>query len=159
MTPPPPLLGWFVNHSYFLNFSYWEWYRYHNQKPEEIYWQKLKDFYNEKGEAWQVHQEELRAFIEYANKNKVVLLPILFPNLMSISTSKPIISQVFYFFQHLGIKSIDLSSTFSRCSPMDLIVNNMDAHPNELVNSQVAEILYDEVMNILSGTTPQEGEK
>lgn len=147
VTPPSPLVGGLIKHSYFLNFFYWEWYRYYNRQPEEVYWQRLRNLYGE-GEAWRVHQEELRALVEYAKKNQVVLLPIIFPNLISMLPSKPIVNKVQLFFQSLDVKTIDLSSAFSRCSPADLIVNNMDAHPNELVNAQVAEILYEEINTI-----------
>jgi len=145
--PPPAWLDWLIRRSYFLNFVYWEGYRYKNREPEDIYWQRLRYFYGE-SDAWRVHQEELTALVEYTKKNQIVLLPIIFPNLISIESSKPIVDKVFHLFQNLGVRSLDLTPYFAQRFPAELVVNRVDAHPNEAVNAQVAEILFKELNNV-----------
>ncbi len=143
--PPPAAFAWLIQHSYFLNFFYWEWYRYHNRSPEDIYWQRLRYFYAE-GDAWQIHQKELQTLVNYTRDQKISLLPILFPNLISIDLSQPLLKKVSDFFQSVGINALDLTPYFVNRPPMDLVVSRVDAHPNERVNAQVAEILF-EIVN------------
>jgi hypothetical protein len=139
--PPLATFAWLIQHSYFLNFFYWEWYRYHNRSPEDIYWQRLRYFYDE-GDAWRIHQEELQTLVDYTRNHQILLLPILFPNLISINLSEPILSKISNFFQTLGISAMDLTPHFANRPPMELVVSRVDAHPNERVNAQVAEILF-----------------
>lgn len=145
VTPPPSYLGFFVQHSYLLNFSYWEWYRYHNRQPEAIYWKKLRYFY-EDSDAWRVHQAELQAIVDYAQKNAIVLIPIIFPNLVSIELSMPITTRIANLFQSLGIEPIDLTATFRQQTASDLVVSRVDAHPNERVHAQVAGALLSRII-------------
>ncbi len=142
--PPNNLFGWLIKHSYLANFYYWEWYRYHNRQPEDIYWQRLRYFYGD-GEAWQVHQQELRTLVNYTRQHNIKLLPIIFPNLISLELSRPIIDKVSTLFQTLGVPALDLSPYFQHHSPAELVVNKTDAHPNEQVNAAVAEMVFAEI--------------
>lgn len=144
VTLPPPYLATLVQHSYFLNFAYWEWYRYRNRQPEAVYWKKLRYFY-ENSDAWRVHQEELQAIVDYARQQQIVLLPIIFPNLVSIDLSVPITAKVEHFFESAGVKPLNLTPIFQQYTPADLVVSRIDAHPNARVHAQVADILFDKV--------------
>ncbi len=141
---PSPNINWLVNHSYFLNFYYWQWYRYQNQQPEDVYWKKLRSFYAD-DEIWSLHQQELKSIVDYSQQNNIQLFVILFPNLVSIEPSQPIIKQVQYYFHQLGVEALDLTPKFMNRQPNDLIVNRMDAHPNEQVNAEVGDILFQEM--------------
>ena len=144
ITPPPSSIRWLVNHSYFANFYYWQWYRYQNQQPEDVYWRKLRSFY-ENDEIWALHQQELKSIVDYTQQNNVVLFVIMFPNLISVEPSQPIIQRVHDYLETLGVDTLDLTSLFVHKKPDELIVNRMDAHPNEQVNLEVADVLFQEM--------------
>jgi len=146
---PPAILAPLVRHSYFFNFFYWQWYRYHNQQPESIYWQRLQYFYHHDA-VWSIHQQQLQALVEYTQQRGQLLLPILFPNLVAIESSQPIIARVKRTLKQFGIEALDLTPYFSQRPADELIVSPIDAHPNEQVHAEVATIVFEALQQRLA---------
>lgn len=141
---PSNLFKPLIENSYCVNFFYWRSYRHFQQKPESVYWQRLQAFYKDK-EIWQVHRQELEAVVNYARQNSILLIPVVFPNLVTLEQSEPITTQVLTLFQTLGTQPIDISPYLRGRVATELVVNNLDAHPNEQVNAEVAEILFERI--------------
>ncbi|EIJ43094.1 hypothetical protein BegalDRAFT_2239 [Beggiatoa alba B18LD] len=141
LQPVPSYLQGIVNQSYLANYFYWQWYRSHNNQPESIYWEKMQGYYTNPV-TWGIHQQELKSIIDYAKAHQITLIPILFPNLVSLEKSKPILDKVAVFFQEQGTTPINLTTLFAGKTPAELVVNQVDAHPNEWVNQQVSEIVF-----------------
>ena len=141
LQPIPSSLQWLVKNSYFANYFYWQWYRANHSQPESVYWDKMQGYYTNPV-TWNIHQQELKNIIDYAKNNHITLIPLLFPNLVSLEKSKPIITKVSGFLQEQGTNPINLTSVFEGKTPAELVVNQVDAHPNEWVNQQVSEIVF-----------------
>ncbi len=145
--PSQPVLNWLIGNSHFLNYFYWQWYRYHNQQPEDRYWQYLRQFYAT-GPAWELHKQELTQLAKYTQQTQIQLLPILFPNLVAIDSSQPILQQITQLFNELQLTPLNLTPLFINHSPATLIVNATDAHPNEQVHQWVADELFKQLATL-----------
>ncbi|ALG66707.2 SGNH/GDSL hydrolase family protein [Beggiatoa leptomitoformis] len=136
----PTYLQGLVDNSYLANYFYWQWYRSHYSEPESIYWTRMQSYYAD-SEVWALHQQELKNIVDYAKQHQIILIPVLFPNLISLDNSQPILQKVASWLTTLGTQPIDLSYLFKGKTPRELVVNQVDAHPNEWVNQQVSEVL------------------
>lgn len=149
ITSPPILLQPIVEKSYFANFFYWRWYRRYHQEPESVYWKKLQYFY-EHEEIWRIHEQELTSIINYATKQNIPIIPLVFPNLIALEQSKPITTKVLKLFQTLGTQPIDMTPLLNAQPTAELVVNTMDAHPNEKVHAEVAHLLFTRINNLIN---------
>lgn len=149
LTLPPKLLQPIVEKSYFANFFYWRWYRQSQQGPESIYWQKLQYFYDHE-KIWSLHEQELTAVVNFAVEHDILLIPLVFPNLIALEQSKPITTKVIKLFQALDTQPIDMTPLLSAQPASELVVNPMDAHPNEKVHTEVAQVLSIQINNLIN---------
>ncbi len=67
---------------------------------------------------------------------------IVWPNMRDVVGGKDIKNKVSCYLANKGIVVIDLAKHYKNKDSNDLTVNSMDAHPNEMVNAEVAQLLY-----------------
>jgi len=136
---PNKLISLFIDRFYLLNWVYWRVYRGHLVTDE--YWNYLTRSYNN-DEAWSAHIEELDALVNYAKSNNARIAFVIWPYLRNVSESKDITSKVSGHLAEKGVILLDLSRRYEKRDPNELVVNAMDAHPNEIVHAEVSDLLH-----------------
>lgn len=142
--PHNRVLSYITDHSYTLNFAYWRLYRFYNKDLGEKYWSYLENSYSNQ-KIWEAHETELFKIMEYARKRDIDLAVVVFPNLMNVKASASLTSKVAGFFQKHHVRVLNLEPLIRDRDPVSLVVNRLDAHPNEALNREVAELLTREI--------------
>lgn len=142
--PQNPALLYIVENSYSLNFAYWRLYRFRNKDIGDKYWRSLKQSYSSE-DVWGAHQSQLKQIVEFTRNQGIELTVLVFPNLTAVKDSAPITSKVTAFFQSLNVRVLNLEPLLEGRDPTTLVVNGLDAHPNETLNQEVAELLTREL--------------
>ncbi len=149
----PP--DWFlpvVRNSHAINFLYWRLIRLGPQEWATIYWDDwLKKIATDSEILWRQQQELLR-LVEGAASEQIPLFVVVFPNLAAVEESEFITQPVIDLFEERNIPVFDVSTILIGRDPSDTMVNSVDSHPNEAINQEVAEKLYE---MILACDTPQ----
>jgi hypothetical protein len=139
---PPAWLAPLVQNSHALNFLYWRLVRLGPQTWAEVYWNDwLLKISADPDIRWR-HRQELITIIEGAASEQIPLFVLVFPNLSAVSESQPLLQPVIDLFQEHNIPVLDVSTLLTGRDPAQTTVNAVDAHPNEAVNLEVAEQLY-----------------
>jgi hypothetical protein len=139
---PPVWLLPLVQNSYAINFLYWRIIRLGPQEWAEVYWNDwLKKISADPDITWR-HQQELLKIIDGAASEQIPLFAVVFPNLAGVEESQPLIQPVINLFRTHHIPVLDVSKLLTRRDPSTTMVNAIDSHPNEAVNLEVAEHLY-----------------
>lgn len=136
---PDGRFRWFVNHSFFFDWLYW---RSYEGNAEQIYWDYLKDAHHNE-EIWNTYKREIKDFIGYCKETKIEAVSVVWPHLCYIEESEEFTSKVVELLRNEGNKVLDLTKHFRGRNAEDLVVNSMDAHPNEKVHAEVAQLLYE----------------
>ena len=144
---PWPIFQPLVNNSYALNFIYWRAVRLGPQTWEGAYLPWLKGTFNDP-DIWWLHQQELLTIVEGAASEKVKLIVVVFPALSNVKESKEITLKVLTLFEERGVPVLDVAKLVEDVPPEQLVVNPLDAHPNEWVHQQVADKLYELVAQL-----------
>ena len=130
-----------VNHSYAANFLYWRFVRTHSVVD---YWTYLEQAFDDP-EIWAAHTAELEEFRRFADEQDIDLSFVIWPLLFDIETTRPMTDKVVAWLVENEIPYIDLTSIFEGRHPKDLVVNSMDGHPNVRVNSEVGNLIFEEL--------------
>ena len=69
------------------------------------------------------------------------LTVVVFPHLRDVRGSAVITSQVADYFQKHAVRVVNLEPLLEDRDLMSMVVNSLDAHPNEALNKEVAELL------------------
>jgi len=138
--PHNRILRFVTDHSYALNFTYWRLYRFYNKDLGEKYWEFLKDSYSNRN-IWEAHEAELSRIVTYTQSQGIDLSVVVFPNLREVKAGAVLTSKVAEFFQKHNVQVLNLEPLLIDRDPMTLVVNSLDAHPNEALNREVAELL------------------
>lgn len=140
--PPSKIIRPFIERSYSLNFFYWALYgcRY-GKELSEVYHEYLTNAYSDEN-IWNAHKKELLDIVTYAETRGIEFVLLVFPNLFEIEESKMFTLKVVDMFKSRGIHSIDLTDRLTGRDPQDLVLNCFDAHPNEELNREIGELLY-----------------
>jgi hypothetical protein len=129
-----------INRSYFLNFVYWRLYRFKNRGTIENYDAGLKQSYADPN-VWAAHAAELRQIVTYTRNQGIDLFVVVFPNLTAVKDSAPITSKVTGFFETNNVPVLNLQPLLEGRDPTTMIVGSQDAHPNESLHREVADLL------------------
>lgn len=129
-----------INRSYFLNFVYWRLYRFQNKATIENYYERLKQSYSDPN-VWAAHEAELGQIVTYTRNQGIDLTVVVFPHLNAVKDSAPITSKVTEFFERNNVRVLNLQPLLEGREPTTMMVNSLDAHPNESLNREVAELL------------------
>ena len=136
--------GWkkkIIESSYLLNFVYWRIYRILHANEGEKYWDYIKKV-SKDPRVWELHQKELQDFVDFAREHETRLIVLAFPHLLGIEWSSIFTEPVVDFFKSEGIETIDLRPHLEGRDPKTLVVCPLDAHPNEALHEEIAEILF-----------------
>ena len=131
-----------VESSYLLNVTYWRFYRVRVQFLEVDFWKGLQEYYQDE-KVWDIHAQELTDFATYCEDNDIDLYVMMFPNLLFIEESAPVTKKIANHFASLGVQSLDLTTVLLGREPTDIVVNALDAHPNEGVHHEAGKLLYE----------------
>ncbi len=139
---PPNWVLPLVRNSYALNFLYWRLIRLGPQEWADIYWNDwLKRISQDPEIRWQHHQE-LLTITKGAAAQQIPFFVVVFPNLAAIEESLFITQPVINLFQEHQVPILDVSTLLAARDPTTTMVNSIDSHPNEAINLEVAEHLY-----------------
>ncbi len=106
------------------------------------YWQWEYTAYDDFG-IWQIHQQELFDFADYAESMGARLIVVIFPNLQDPFNSIPYVDRVAQAFESRGVTDIlKLFDDAAAWDPQTLIVSPRDAHPSAAFHHHVGEKLY-----------------
>lgn len=139
---PPP--GWarpWVEHSYVADFVYWRLVRLRSlQTLSKARRQSLPQCFFSP-EIWAEHERELVAVTEAVAARGGKLVVVLFPHLVDIEGSRASVALVHRWFEQRGVPVLDLATVLAGRDPAEIIVNPYDAHANEAVHRELAELL------------------
>ena len=143
---PPAWLSPLVKNSYAANFLYWRLIRLGPQEWADVYWNDwLKKISNDPDIRWR-HQQELLTIIEGSASEQIPLFVVVFPNLSAVEESQVFAQPVIDLFRTHNIPVLDVSELLAGRDPAETTVNAVDSHPNEAINLEVAEQLYQMIL-------------
>ncbi|MEM7344610.1 MAG: SGNH/GDSL hydrolase family protein [Chloroflexota bacterium] len=139
---PPVWLLPLVRNSHAINFAYWRLIRLGPQEWADVYWNDwLKRISTDPDIRWR-HQQELLTIVEGAAAEQIPFFVVVFPNLTAVEESRFITQPVIDLFEERQIPVLDVSILLAGRDPAETTVNAIDSHPNEMINLEVAEKLY-----------------
>ncbi|MBI4617020.1 MAG: SGNH/GDSL hydrolase family protein [Planctomycetes bacterium] len=140
--PPPRALAPLVSRSYLADFAYWRLYRFRNQHLTRDYWDYLRECHARE-DVWKVHEQEILDVVHYARAAQIRLVGLVWPYLVDVEASRPFTSRVARLLESAGVPVVDMTAVLSGRDPTELVVNSMDAHPNEEVHALAAKRLFE----------------
>jgi hypothetical protein len=139
---PHRLIHSIVKRSHLFNFFYWRIYRFQNAKQMSArYLAYLEKAYNDTN-VWSEHEQEILQVVDWAGKNDIDIVSVVFPLLVDLDWSRPFEEKVVHLLRGKGVPVIDLSKRLSERNTQELVVNNLDAHPSVSLHAEVASLLY-----------------
>ena len=142
--PKPRLLRSWINRSYLMNLAFSRWYAATYGGTPESYWRFLDEAYTDPG-VWRTHAQELVDIIDYCEAHDTKLLVLVIPNLRDVDNSRLATSRVTGLLELQGTAYLDLTPRLANRDPADMVVNPSDAHANEALNREIAELLHREL--------------
>lgn len=144
---PWPLIKPLVDNSYVVNFIYWRTIRLlpGPWQADDFLW--LQTAYNDP-EIWWSHQQELLTIYEGSVSEGVQLIVVVFPSMTDIERSSQLTTKVIDFFEERQIPVLDAAPLIKNAPVEQRIVSSLDAHPSVWVHHQVADALYELVINL-----------
>jgi hypothetical protein len=144
---PPPDMNKVVmflgSGSYILNYIYFLFPREHMGMPSYISY-LTKVYKNDK--VLSMHKDDLALFINYAKKNSIQLIVVVFPFLTDIETSDSMyVNDIVNYFEDNKVSIINVSLLIKEIPIHERIVNRNDSHPSVKLNRIVAQ----EILNKL----------
>ena len=137
VTPTP----FWAHESAMLNFVYFRFYPIF--EPDAPDWQNYDFEAYDNVTIWELHREEIEAFIAYVDSIDAELIVVIFPNMMQPFRSIPYVDRVAQVFEANGetdiLKLFDAANAWSL---EDRIVSSRDTHASAAFNRYVAEELY-----------------
>jgi len=145
MPEPWPLLRPLIDHSHVLNFFYWRLARIGPASWDNTYLDWLRNTYADP-EIWPLHRQQLEEFRQQVAARNARLLVVVFPSLVGVEESRGITGKVVAAFRDMGVPVLDLTDRLSAIPSREMVVNSVDAHPNEQVHRLVGEALTGMIM-------------
>ena len=104
------------------------------------FWESLQGAYTDPA-VWAIHSAELAELAGYCREKGIRLVAVVFPMLQAPGSSAPITGKVARTLEEQGATALDLSPVFKDVPANELVVGELDAHPNEAVHKRVGEML------------------
>lgn len=139
LEPDTAFYRYLVARSYLINFVYWQ-----RARAGRIsnFWEELEQAFADEA-TWKAHQTELEGFAQYAEEHGTRLCFVLWPLLIDIEKTDPMLARVRAWLDDRGIAYLDLSDPLRGRPVNDLIANPMDGHPNAAVHPEVGEWIFE----------------
>jgi hypothetical protein len=139
-----------VKRSHLFNFFYWRMYRFQDAKQmAAIYLTYLEKAYNDEN-VWSAHEQEILQVVDWADKNDIDIVSVVFPLLVDLNWSRPFEEKVVHLLHNKGVPVVALSKRLSGRNLQELIVNNLDAHPSVSLHAEVASLLHTQLADKLA---------
>ncbi len=149
-----PVIAWFANKSYFINYLYWKLSAAHNSTFLALRHADLIQYYNRLA----VQQEKesissLYTLMKNEGEEKRSVVVIIFPYLSLIGYNYPrrdVHGIIHSMLSEAGVGNvIDLLPDLINKQPKDVMVNPFDPHPNVPVNQLAADKLYKSILPLV----------
>ncbi|MEZ6017839.1 MAG: SGNH/GDSL hydrolase family protein [Planctomycetota bacterium] len=137
--PPPALVRSIVAHSFFFNWVYW---RYVRQDFGTRYPDFLEAMYQDPA-VWAAHEARLGALVDLARSRGADVRFVLWPDMPRLDECAGPFAQVAQFLGARQVPVLDLTAQFRGRDPAALTVNELDEHPNEGVQAEIAAVVAD----------------
>jgi len=148
LPPTTGIIKYFCDVSYSFNYFYYRLYRFY--KSRDINEASLKNtltcFLNET--IWQNHKSSLLNIINYAKDQKIELIVLVFPLLVTrraMKFGKIFTSKTVDFMKLNKVTVIDLVDKLMGRDPQELTVNALDGHPSVKLNREIGNLLVEYV--------------
>ncbi len=133
--------GWLTRNSYFANAMH---YRLKALRDPDIpdYFGVVKDAYA--GPAWAAQMLRLQELKQLAERQGGRFAVVTFPFFHALGRHYPwhsVHEQLASFWHQHHVKHLDLHPVYHKLKPDDLMVNSLDAHPNELAHLMAADAI------------------
>ncbi len=136
---PPEPVRWLTSRSHFANWFYWRVVR---GQFGTVYWDWLKDAYDDEA-TLEHHGEELQGFLDYAAETGAEIAFLVWPNLDYVEGSRSYTGRVTDMLVSRGALAIDLGEHFRGRDERTLVVNPMDGHPNPNTQAEAINLLVE----------------
>lgn len=145
--PSNAVMRYLVDNSALMNFAYWRIARMGNmENAKESFWERLKTAFFDSA-VWAEHERELDGVVDLCREKGARLIVLVFPNFIDAAGSAPLTAKIAAYFQSRGATAFDLTPMFQGRDPGELVVNAVDAHPNESVHEEAAGLLKTAILN------------
>jgi len=142
-TDVPAAMKQIVQSSYFLNYIYWIF----PHGDAKTYIDFMHSAYNNE-QVLSQHLSDLKLIIEYAHRDSIPLLVLVFPFLQDIPFSEELyIEKISNYLDMQQVDYIDISKLVLDLPINERVVNNNDAHSSTLVNQRVADAIKNYIIN------------
>lgn len=143
-----------TEHSALADYMYWRFARGGNLSGgAATFWDTLKGAYGDP-KVWARHEGELSGLARYCHENGIRLVVVVFPLLQAPAESAQLTGKVVGAFEKKGVEVMDLTPVFMGRPPRELVVNTLDAHPNEAVHRQIGELLAERLGSLDLSKSP-----
>ena len=139
--PPAPWARRFIDRSFLINALYWRWVR-GQASMQRTYWDLVTYGFTDPS-VWQLHTRQLQTIVDYARARDIALIAVVFPHLVLMEESAPFTGKVRDYLTAQGVPVVDMYPQLHGRSWRSLVVNPLDTHPNEQVNTETASLLLD----------------
>jgi lysophospholipase L1-like esterase len=132
-----PLSIFLIERSYLLNYLF------------RIDWTRATNYYDVIDEAFSTetiiaaHKQHLLQIIRHAKEGSAPMIVVMFPFLDDFERSRPHYSEIRSFFADHDIPVVDIRGRLRDYTPMEIMVNRRDVHPNKFVHQTVANDLHE----------------
>lgn len=126
--------------SYLANYAYW---LYPHGDVNSYVDSLFSAFGN--ADALDSHLSDLGKIFSYSSERDIPLVVVVFPFLMDLKRSEPVVEPVRNFFEEQGIPVIDVANLVHNVPVRSRVVNSNDGHPSVLVHRLVADSLAEVV--------------
>ena len=133
---PPENRRWWVENFYIANFLHYRVFLYTQHDSVGLYNDWLRGAYQNSA-VWNAYQDEMKAWIDWANTNDAELVVLVWPNLLDIEGWRDVTDPVVTYFEERDIPVVDMGDDLLGEAPRKLTVNRFDAHPS-VYSHQVA---------------------
>lgn len=146
----PELLESWINRSNLINLAYSRWYAFRHPDTSRKYWDYLTTCFSSET-VWPTHVDELRSIVDYCHNRDIPMAAMLIPNLLHVEESRAITGRVGKALGAVDVTTLDLTETLAGREPETLVVNALDAHANEALHREMADLLFPVVQRLAHG--------
>jgi hypothetical protein len=142
---PPALAKPLIENSYLANKIFWSIYRARLRLMDPAFRDLMLAAY-EKPRVWATHAQELQAFVDYVRSLNARLIVLIIPNLFNVGKSAKATTRVSALLKRNNVEVVDLTPIVMSRDPKTMVVNPLNAHANEALNREIADLLYQRLL-------------
>ena len=133
----------FVRRSYLLNNLYW---RFPHGGEMADYEQFVKQCYTD-STVMDIHTAHLDSIVYFAQDRGIPMLAMVWPFLDRVEWSEFATTPILEHFEERGVYTMDIREMLLGREVKELVVNNNDAHPSAALHVEIADSLYEMLLD------------